>query len=204
MPSQKRARDSKTHGSSCPQPPFTPSPVLEKGRLSQLVSPFLTANGNPGSQSPSREQSPAPKARPIHTPIFPAVKGKRTRRPLAAVEQAVLALPCPSPDAPILQKPRIQARQSPPSKRSPFPRAPLAHVSIQRATLLRKMWKRPSTRCSASRRWEWMGPNFRGTLGVWRSGRAVVTCACRDCVNTYGKQASSRNANTDLGAEKTN
>jgi hypothetical protein len=38
------------------------------------------------------------------------------------------------------------------------------------------------------------GPNFRGTMCVWRSGRAVVTCACRDCVNTFGEHASARNA----------
>jgi hypothetical protein len=46
------------------------------------------------------------------------------------------------------------------------------------------------------------GPNFRGTLRVWRSGRAVVTCACRDCVNTYGKDAANAIL-ISLGAEKT-
>lgn len=200
--SRKHARAHGTEALGFPPPPPTPSP-LKAPVVSHSTAHPPTAKRFRRSQSPFCPHSPPPE----HTlppataaPPFPSVKRARTKRPVAAVQDAVLALPCPLPAPASTQPLPPQVPQPPvfPGRGQPLtslgvPASPrlLAPASLSPSALLADDTVRKyEVFCKPKTGME--GANLEGTLCVMRSKRAIVICTCRDCLETHGEREQGK------------
>ncbi|GAQ90508.1 hypothetical protein KFL_006500020 [Klebsormidium nitens] len=176
---------------------FTPDPKPLHGRRRHPGHCSFPRGQARPAQPESLPRLPQPRARAeaspaAATPLFPSIKRARTKRLVAAVQVAVLALPCPFPPTAAEQRlpppqPPVAADHGQPltSPAAPAsPRSPAPSSLSPSALLADETVHKYQAFCKPKSGTE--GANFEGTLCVMRSKRAIVICACRDCVETHG------------------